>query len=456
MIILIADDDIEITEILSFLVKDHIASDIKVLQVNNATSAMDILSSLSVDFCICDHNMANGNGNIVLQHIIQKNLNTRFVLASGQDFSKSLDLYPPEKIYFQIKKPDLFLGMELLSKVIKDQFDLAAFDINIPAPSEIEYIPVTLTFLHLLGTAPDDLYLKMTDDKFLKCLNKGEMFTTEDRDKYFNRNIKSLYLERSGDRLSRDSMVALLINSIMNKEQLSIDQKLNIAHTQIYELINISGVTNEVSETTRENIKTSVALIMKNNVLSNFWTKLTLIGEYPAQLYTMHSMLASAVVKQLEWGNEATLFKMTMAAFLQDVGLTSVNLMQITDYKNFKDNKHLFNEREVAEFMEHPKKAFDIVCKFKNIPPDIDKIVLEQNEMPRGDGFPRKLPASQISALSCVFILTGIWARHILAKKEQFNFKKFIEEVESQGYGRGNFRDTLHVMKQMEAGLITE
>jgi HD-GYP domain-containing protein (c-di-GMP phosphodiesterase class II) len=236
----------------------------------------------------------------------------------------------------------------------------------------------------------------------------------------------------------------------MNGE-LPLDQKLNMAHTQIYELINTSGVTHEVSETTRENIKSSVALIMKNDVLSDFWTKLTLIGEYPAQLYTMHSMLASAVVKQLEWGTEATLFKLTMAAFLQDVGLNSIALMQLDDYQDFQNNKHFFNEKELDEYLTHPNKAYDTVCKFKSIPPDIDRIVLEQHEMPKGDGFPRKLTATHIGSLSCIFILTGIWARHILEKREQFNLKKFIEEVESRGYGKGNFRDTLDAIKRMNA-----
>lgn len=455
MKILIADDDLEIVEIVSFLVKDHIDSKVEVIVANTGSSAIEKLSKNHIDFCICDHNMPNGNGNLVLRHIIDQQLETRFVLSSGQDFSKDSTTYPIEKVFFRINKPDVFSGVELLAGVIKAQFDLASFDLSPKVHAQQDYIPITLYFLTLLGTAPDDLYIKMTNEKYIKCIKKGETFTNLDRSKYNAKNIKTLYLEKIGDRLSSTSMLASLINSIMNKEQLPLDQKLNMAHTQIYELINTAGVTQEVSETTRENIKSSVQLIMKNEVLSDFWKKLTIVGEYPAQLYTMHSMLASAVVKQMEWCNEATLFKLTMAAFLQDVGLNSISLMQLIDHNDFIVNRNNFNEREADEYIAHPTKAYEAVCKFKSIPPDIDRIVLEQHEMPSGDGFPRKLVASQIGSLSCIFILTGIWARHVLLKRENFDLKNFIDEMEVKGYGKGNFRDTMATIKKMNAKMLS-
>jgi hypothetical protein len=95
-----------------------------------------------------------------------------------------------------------------------------------------------------------------------------------------------------------------------------------------------------------------------------------------------------------------------------------------------------------------------MVCKFSNLPPDIDRIVLEQHEMPNGAGFPRKLLSNQIGQLSCLFILTGIWARYVLKKREKFNFKNFIDEIESQGYGNGNFSEPLQAIKKMHANSI--
>ncbi|MDD4976047.1 MAG: hypothetical protein PHY93_16955, partial [Bacteriovorax sp.] len=83
------------------------------------------------------------------------------------------------------------------------------------------------------------------------------------------------------------------------------------------------------------------------------------------------------------------------------------------------------------------------------IPPDIDRILLEQHEMPDGNGFPRKLNANQLGPLSCVFILTGILARHVLKEKNSFDVSAFCTLLEEQGYSRGNFKEAFDVIRSM-------
>ena len=79
MKILIADDDPEIVEIVSFLVKDHIASNVYVTSAATGMMAIESLAKKDIDFCICDHNMPSGNGNIVLKYIVAK-LNFKSVI----------------------------------------------------------------------------------------------------------------------------------------------------------------------------------------------------------------------------------------------------------------------------------------------------------------------------------------------------------------------------------------
>ena len=100
MKVLVADDDPEIVEIVSFLVKDHIASNVEVVSAGSGSLAIKALSNKDIDFCICDHNMPSGNGNTVLKYITSEQLTTRFVLSSGQDSEQDADLYPAEKVFF--------------------------------------------------------------------------------------------------------------------------------------------------------------------------------------------------------------------------------------------------------------------------------------------------------------------------------------------------------------------
>jgi HD-GYP domain-containing protein (c-di-GMP phosphodiesterase class II) len=228
-----------------------------------------------------------------------------------------------------------------------------------------------------------------------------------------------------------------------------LDEKMAITHTQLCDMIQFAGMTEELATITKSNIQQSVELIMKNNLLGDFWKDISLKGEYPAKLYTLHSMLASVIAKKLEWSSESTLFKLTLAAFLQDITLKSIKLMEIYDHHHFLKIEDTLKSDEIKNFLEHPLKAKDHINSFKEIPPDVDKIILEQHEMPDGTGFPRKLNANQLGPLSCLFILSGLLARSILNEKENFQISNFIKKFEELGYNKGNFKDSFNIIKKM-------
>ena len=76
--------------------------------------------------------------------------------------------------------------------------------------------------------------------------------------------------------------------------------------------------------------------------------------------------------------------------------------------------------------------------------------MLEQHEMPDGNGIPHQLSAEQIGSLSCIFILTGIFARHVLRKGEAFSLDEFILYLENRGYSKGNFKEGFKIIKSLE------
>ena len=79
----------------------------------------------------------------------------------------------------------------------------------------------------------------------------------------------------------------------------------------------------------------------------------------------------------------------------------------------------------------------------------LDKIVLEQHELPNGDGFPRKLNALHMGQLSCIFILSGITSRVILEEQKNFDPLIFLEKMDKAGYSKGNFRDSFKILKKV-------
>jgi response regulator RpfG family c-di-GMP phosphodiesterase len=441
MNILIADDEIEIAEIVDFLIRDIFPGKVETFLVRNGKEGVDILKKEKIDICISDHNMPEGKGDLIFKHIKENQLETLFVLCS----TEIADIYPENALYYYIQKPEIMKGVEELAKLVNRNFKSESSVVDIAS----EYIPVTLQFLLLIGKAPSDVYIRITDTKFLKCLNANEIFTIDDNAKYLSKSVSKLYVKKPSDQIVMHKLFSEVIGSIMQKAHLPLDERMAIAHSQLCGLIKFTGMSEDLAEITKENIKQTTQLIMKNNLLSNFWKEMNLKGEYPAQIYSLHSMLASVIVKKLSWSSESTLFKLTLAAFLQDVSLDTLPVMKIYDHHHFNEIKETLDDAEIKNFLEHPLKAKDHIAFFKEIPPDVDKIILEQHEMPDGLGFPRKLNANQLGPLSCVFILSGLLARYILNQKEHFQLAFFIEKFEAQGYAKGNFKEAFNVIRKM-------
>jgi hypothetical protein len=152
----------------------------------------------------------------------------------------------------------------------------------------------------------------------------------------------------------------------------------------------------------------------------------------------------------MDWNSDATTYKLILSAFLQDISLDSIALIEICNYKEFLEKKSQFSSIEIKKYLENPIKAAELLSFFQGIPPDIDRILIEQQEMPDGNGFPRKLNANQLDPLTCVFILSGILARYVLRDGSNFEISHFITDLESQGYSRGNFKKAFETIRSMK------
>ena len=442
MNILIVDDENECAEVIEYLIKGIFPKSVIIHTANGGHAAIEILKTSKIDLCICDHNMPNGMGNLVFKHIADENQKTKFVLCSTVIPADYPHLYSHQNMFFHIQKPDINSGIENLYKLMmKDS----------TAPDETnDFTPIATNFLLLLGIVPADIYIRFSNNKFVKCLNKHDAFDLSDFNKYQNKSLSKLFILKVDEQKNLNQFIFSKILNLMNNSEISVETKMSIAHAQISGMIKSQGMTPELAQVSKENIQQSVAIMIKMNLLDNFWKEISLLGEYASDLYTLHSLLASTVAKKLIWDTEANIFKLTIAAFLQDASLDSASLIKVHNYRHFLKIENSLDKQEVKSFMNHPKVTKKMLSLFQEIPKDIDRILLEQHEMPTGTGFPQKINAHRLDPLSCVFILTGILARCILVEGSSFQLENFLQEFEAEGYNNGNFKESFSVLRSMQ------
>jgi response regulator RpfG family c-di-GMP phosphodiesterase len=445
MKILIVDDEVGILEILTFFVEENAPKNSQILQANGGKKAIEILNKDSIDLCICDHNMPVGMGPIVLDHIIKNKLPTKFVLCSTVIPSDDPVNYPAAHIFANVQKPEIFQGIETIFEKLKtgqSQTTEVILD-------STEFLPVTTDFLNLLLFAPSDVYIRLSDKKMVKCLNRNSIFTKKENQKYHDKGITTLYLKTENDKTLLLSIIKKRIREFLTGNVITLANRLALSHHQICEMIKLEGMTPEHQEMVKETITQSAKIISSNDKLNDYWERFDLLGDYPSQVYTLQILIASMVLKKLDRASSDTMMKISLAAFLQDITLDNVELLKMKDYQDFIKNKNKFTDEEQKKFLAHPQTTCDLIAKCRELPEDVDRIILEQHEAPNGNGFPKRLNANQTTSLSCLLILSGLMAKLILEKKSKLTKIEFVNYFQQEGYNKGNYKEVFDAIRDI-------
>lgn len=442
--ILIVDDEEDILDINTFSVEDIFCVPHEISTAKSGNEAIKILEKNEIDLCICDHNMPNGTGADVCEFIYSKKLKTKHVLCSTVLPEELPNTYSNEKMYFNIVKPDITIGIEkLYHKFIKSS---AVIDSAVQDSKTFRYVPISIKLLFIVGELPCDIYLKINDEKYLKSHNAEDFFKTDDFDKYKEKGVDVFYVKSNGDDKDLLNVINATLGKILNSSEHTPEERLMNSHLIVTEMLKKFGFTDEACNIAKESIKKSLSDILKNEISHNAFKKISLMGEFPSQLYVMQSTLCGILTKKISWCSEATLHKQITASFFQDLALDSVKLMKIYDYEHFLSIKDTLRDAEIESYLNHPVKSRELVLKIKSIPADVDKIILEQHEMPNGNGFPRKLASKAISPVSAMFILTGYFSK-VLLLEQGANIETVFDQIEAKGYSKGNFKDSFNALK---------
>ncbi len=299
-----------------------------------------------------------------------------------------------------------FLHSSHLVQEIKDMVKATFWRKLSGRPAELP-LPLSPYLVYRLGVCPADLFLKLGDNNWVKLFHKGSPFGEEEQEKFEQKKVKEFYI------LPEDVQTAMghfedLLSSLKASSDLGEHPQSLVADATefIWHALKENNFREEIQVVAQTAIRQSLALARKEPQLKSFMDKI-LRPEHSWMV--RHSLLithvACALSTKLGWTSEQTYLKIATAALLHDMCLPRLDqdedvwLMAMEGQK-LKEGMDL----EMKAFLQHPIEASQMIRRHKSIPPDTDKILLEHHELPDGKGFPRGLPAMQISPLGSVFI----------------------------------------------------
>lgn len=437
-------------ETLTFTIESQLSC--KVTEATTITEVLEpILKGTEIHFIILEHPAMTEPVQKILT-AVEKKIPLILYVPKGRPENPALSA----QIVGVVTDQNLFDGtLEILSKHVLPipKLEKAPESVEEKNLDDTHFCRIKVNLLRDSHEIFSDVYIRLRANKYIKLLNKGDSFDTQDREKILNdKKIEHLYvpLQEATAYVNRFKNE---LQRLLNDEKLEGKDTTQISTSVLettQDLIRRSGVTPEAQAAIKTNILVSIKSMGKSPKLRGILQQLTLdkksyLSSHSVQL----SRLTCAIAVLLEWESDMTFQKLTMAAMLHDIPVEDASLIRIQSRKELEEIASNYSKEKIRNYLLHPAQAAALAREFSELPPDTDTIISQHHEQPDGSGFPRGLTHKQIIPLSCLFIVAHNVMDQMYEKQEKFSIEEYLEATKDL-YGVGNFRKIHAALKNLK------
>jgi response regulator RpfG family c-di-GMP phosphodiesterase len=440
MYILVVDDEIEICDLIELTIHSFFQQPVEL--AHSGQQALELIQRKGrPEIIISDYHMPDGDGQFLLTELIKKKINCPFFICSSESMDLLKHVFPNINGY--IPKP--FSADEFV-QTIKSMLDKKG-------PQD-DFVPIRISHLLRTGEVQHDLYMKLGKENYVKVMHQGESFLKSDAERFKEKEISYLYIQEKDALLFLKSF-EMNFWTLMASKGKTTEQKqwVILEGMDIIDKLGRSlGWRPELVATAKKCIDLALSCISTNpDILAILNKRQQNFDSFYSQHSGPLAMVCAVFCQQLGWVSESSQMKLAMAALMHDMTLPSEYFEHAEEW-NIRARLKADTSSATVKYRNHPIEAAQLIQTIKNLPPDIDQIILQHHETPDSKGFPRGLSSGRISPMSAVFIISEDLVCFI--KNHEDLDKKIMDFVESREkiYTEGNFK---RVFQALKANLIT-
>ncbi len=288
-----------------------------------------------------------------------------------------------------------------------------------------------------------NLYVKLSDDKYIKVLNARDTFDEEQYKRFQEKKMDFLYLRRPDFFSLIDNLLGEVQKLYAADEALPVDASFSTTKAifqTVHSAFETEGFTPEMRLLTEATINLAIKTVQKNPRLSELLQKMdadksSFVGWHSTAL----SFLSCKLATMLGWNSEATFFKLSLASMLHDLSLPSDQLAELQTQEDLNESSLSPEDKELVR--QHPRNSAKLISGFEEIPGEVSFIIEQHHERPEGNGFPAQADHKEISAISALFIIThDIVNTMFHSPPQNFDLQAFLTDREAKKtYSKGAF-----------------
>jgi response regulator RpfG family c-di-GMP phosphodiesterase len=443
--ILIVDDNDTVRDLILMGLEADFDCDF--IEAEDGLQAMEFLKNdPEIMFVISDYNMPNANGAKLYEFFEKEGYDFPFILFTAED----TDQYPEfarfndeGRITEKLSKPDDFVNIPLkVAELIeKHQKGKSGADTWEPkcAHKDIDFVRVKIERLFKSNDAACDYFIRLSAKKYVKVINKDDLYDSDLLEKYMNKGLKYFYnSEEDFSRVSEET-IKVLTRDLQNDNLSEADALTSQCEALDYIGSSVSrmGISSAALDLGKKVASSSMNVIKKSEKLTSILKSLQDKNQDAYDHGLLISYVASAICHHMQWNTPATLEKISLAAIFHDSKLSD-NLVEIhlrggNDFSDLEDS-------EEKLYKDHPIITAAELDKDESLPQGVAQIVEQHHEMPDGSGFPKKLQAQAITPMSSIFILAEAFVTELGSRDLTPEIFEEIETKFEELYKKGNFR----------------
>jgi putative nucleotidyltransferase with HDIG domain len=309
------------------------------------------------------------------------------------------------------------------------------------SPDDFMPIPIT-EFVHGV-TVPVDLYVRLSDEKFVMVGKAGQHSNVEQFKNYLNKEVTYLWVRKKEYYKITHQTITIAGIAITKRDLTDSTKTTMIAHSAraMFRQIEGIGLDLETYNNSKQICEAVIALVDTHKSLADL---LGSLRDYSDQLMS-HSIAVSTlsvmIGQGLKYEKKATLEKLALGGLLHDIGMKAVVPQELLK----KPLAHMTPD-EVQSYETHAFKGMQMLQSLGIVPDDIVSIIFEHHENSLGQGFPQRIRDVKMHPLARVVALADAYANLILPNvncpvpKNPREALMYIEHTMGIPYNREAFR----------------
>lgn len=292
-----------------------------------------------------------------------------------------------------------------------------------------------------------DIYLKLSDDKFVKIFNRFQTYGREDIQHYLDKKAQFVYIKEGDYRVFIDHFIREFNEEVKERPVALGNANVTIkCQETVHDIIANLGINENAVRMTNMAITATLEIVQKSSLsklVDDCFKKEDYISEHSLLL----SYIACALCKETEWGvNKENILRLCLAAFFHDITIDDEEVARL-DQVNSPAYEQLSREMKM-KVKAHPTEAVEIIEKMNGLPPGVDNIILKHHERYDGSGFPRGIDYKRMEPMCVIFVVA-----HELVDTlydigfEQENIQRVYDDFQSR-FSKGAFPKVLEAMGQ--------